>query len=76
MVNFRSSSENNTATMNKMIEGFSSSLKAKKEALSKIYAEIKVDNAELHSTLSTKIEKLQEDLAIKNKIMDELAEKT
>lgn len=76
MVDFRSSSDNNTTTMNKVVEGFCSLLKAEKEALSKIRAEIKVHNAELHSTLSTKIEKLQEDLAIKNKIMDELAEKT
>lgn len=76
MNDLRTSSDNNTTDMNKMIEGFHSSLKAEKEALSNIPADIKVDNAELHTTLSTMIEKLQEDLAIENKIMYELAQKT
>ncbi|CAI9281350.1 unnamed protein product [Lactuca saligna] len=62
--------------MNKVIEGFNLSLKAEKDALSKIRADIKVDNVELYTTISTKIEKLQDDLVIENKIMDELAEKT
>lgn len=62
--------------MNKVIERFGSSLKAEKEALSLIRSDIKVENVELTSSIISKIEKLQEDLAVEYKIMDELAKKT
>ena len=73
---FRTSSDKNTTNMNKVIEGFRSALKAEKEALSTLCVNIKVGNVELNSTITTKIEKLQDHLEGENKIMDALAEQT
>lgn len=56
MDDFRTSSDKNTVEINKLIKGFLSSLKVEKEALSKLRANIKVDNAELNSTFTTKLE--------------------
>lgn len=61
--------------MNKVFEGFCTSLNAEKEALSLIGSDIKIENVELPSSVVLWIEKLQADLTIENKIMDELAEK-
>lgn len=76
MVEFRTTSESNNEAINKVIEGFHNSLKAERMALSVIRSNIKVKNDELTSSVVSKIEKLQADLAVENKIMDELAEKT
>lgn len=73
---FRISSEKNTEAMNKVITGFPTSLQVEKDALSLVRSGIKVEKAKLTSSVLSKIEKLQEDLATKNKIMDELTEKT
>lgn len=62
--------------MNKVIAGFHNSLQADKEALSVVCVAIKVQNADLNASILTKIENLQEDLAIENKIMDQLVETT
>lgn len=58
-----------------MIAGFRSSLQAEKEALSLVHSEIKFDNVKTNASVLTKIEKLQQDLAVENKIMDQLAKK-
>lgn len=76
MNDFITSSNKNTANMNKVIKGFLNSLKDEKEAHSLILSDIKVENVELTSSIVSKIEKLQEELAAENKIMDELTEKT
>ncbi|CAI9272003.1 unnamed protein product [Lactuca saligna] len=76
MVEFRSSSDKNTNAMNKVIIGFRSSLQAENDALSLVHSKIKMENTELTSSVLSNIEKLQEDLAVENKIIDELAEKT
>ncbi|CAI9300387.1 unnamed protein product [Lactuca saligna] len=47
-----------------------------KEAVSKLRANIKLNNVDLNSSITAQIDKLQKDLAIENKIMDELVEKT
>ena len=76
MDEFIISSDKNTKAMNKVIVGFHISLQAEKEALSLVRSKIKVENVEFTSSVFSKIEKLQADLAAENKIMDELAEKT
>ncbi|CAI9271899.1 unnamed protein product [Lactuca saligna] len=76
MNDLRISFDKNTTDMIKMIEGLHSSVKAKKEALSKLCSEIKLDNIDMNSTISTKLEKLQNDLAAENKIMDTFDEQT
>lgn len=75
MTDFQISSNNNTNSMNKVIEGFGSSLQAEKEALSLISSHIKVENVDLNSSIVSNIEKLHIDLAIENKITNDLAEK-
>lgn len=62
--------------MNKVIEGFRTSLQVEKEALSSLCSNIHNANAELNSSISEKLIKLQNDLAAENKIMDALAEQT
>ncbi|CAI9294354.1 unnamed protein product [Lactuca saligna] len=62
--------------INKVTKGFSSFLKAEKEALSKICVDIKLDNVNLKSTITTQLNKLKADTTIENKIMDALAEQT
>ena len=58
----------------KVIEEFHTSLQAEKEALSLVC--FRVENVEPTSSVISKIEKLQLDLAAKYKIMDGLAKKT
>ena len=76
MVEFRTSDDINIEAMNKVIAGFQTSLHAKKEALSLVLSQIKLNNTEQNAYVVLKIEKLQKDLAAKNNIMDKLAEKT
>ncbi|KAI3701012.1 hypothetical protein L2E82_45654 [Cichorium intybus] len=72
---FRTSNDANTKSVNKVITGFWDSLKAEKEALSVLRADIKKENADLASSLNAKVEKLQQDLAMENQVMVQLAEK-
>lgn len=74
MADFRVSSDKSTTDMNKVIEAFGSYLKYEREALSMIYANIKLDNVDLNSTITTQLDNLKVDLATKNKIMGGLAE--
>lgn len=62
--------------MKKVIEGFHTSLKFEKEALSKLQANAKLDNNHLNLSISQQLTKLQYDLPNENKIMDELVKKT
>ncbi|CAI9291647.1 unnamed protein product [Lactuca saligna] len=75
MANFRTSSDKSTEFMNKVIKGFSS-LKHEKKAPSKIQADIKLDNVDLNSTITTQLDILKVHLAAENKIMVVLAEQT
>lgn len=73
---FQSSFETNTAKANAAISDLSVSLRTKKEALEKVRTRIQTDNSKLNSSITSKITKLQDDLAIESKIMDALALKS
>lgn len=74
MVDFTTFYDKSIANMNNVIEGFRSSLKVEKEALSTLRADIKLDNADLNIPITQQLTKLQSVLATENKIMDALAE--
>lgn len=76
MADFRASSDKSTIDMNKVIDAFDSSLKADREALSMIHVDIKLENVDLNSTITTQLDNLKLDLAIENKIMDALGQNT
>lgn len=76
MAEFKTMSDSNTKSISKVIKGFQNLLKSEREALSFISSDIKVENVELTSFIVSKIEKLHANLTTKNKIIDELAEKT
>ncbi|CAI9265360.1 unnamed protein product [Lactuca saligna] len=73
---FQSSFESSTATANELISILGSTLKIEKAKLEQLHTSIQTDRAELNSFISSKITKLQEDLATESKIMDALAIKT
>ncbi|CAI9302449.1 unnamed protein product [Lactuca saligna] len=60
--------------MSKILKGFRYSLKAIKDALSSLRANIKLENIDLNLSITPRLTKLQNDLAAENKIMDALAE--
>lgn len=62
--------------MNKVIEGFQTSLQVKKEALSVLRFGIQKGNVDPHTSFSEQILRLQNDLATENKIIDALVEQT
>ncbi|CAI9286151.1 unnamed protein product [Lactuca saligna] len=74
MTDFRTSSDKSVADVNKVIEGFQTSLQSKKEALSSLRFRIQRDNDCLCTSFSERILRLQNDLDVVNKIMDALAE--
>lgn len=74
--NFHTSYESNTAKANPLISSLGTSLQTKKDALEKARIGIQSDNTEFHTSISSKIDKLQADFAHENKIMDERAVKT
>ncbi|CAI9263689.1 unnamed protein product [Lactuca saligna] len=59
MADFRASSDKSTTDMNKVIEAFGSYLKDEREALSMICANIKLDNIDLNSTITTQLDNLK-----------------
>lgn len=63
MADFRTSFDKSISDMNKVIEGFRSSLKAEKETLSTLHADIKLDNVDLNTTIMKQLTKLQNLLA-------------
>lgn len=76
MAEFRTTADTNTKAVNKVIASFHTSLHQEMESLSTDHSAIAVDNAKLNASIFTNIEKLQTDLVIEDKIMDELDEKT
>lgn len=76
MAYFRAYSDKSIVDMNKFIRAFGSSMKAENEALSKIRVDIKLDNMDLNSTITSQIDNLKADLAAENKIMDAIAKQT
>ena len=73
MVDFRRSSDKSTEAANKVITSLGSTLQTEKAVLSKVHTEIQVDNAELQTSITTQLDKLQEDLAIENLLIDKHA---
>lgn len=60
-------SDKSIVDMNKFIRAFGSSMKAENEALSKIRVDIKLDNMDLNSTITSQIDNLKADLAAEKK---------
>ncbi|CAI9299727.1 unnamed protein product [Lactuca saligna] len=76
MRTFQSSNEINTTKVNAVISNLSSSLKTEMEALTHVRTGLQHDNNEFQNTISSKIDKLHNELAMENKIVDQLAAKT
>ncbi|CAI9290396.1 unnamed protein product [Lactuca saligna] len=57
-VDFRTSSDKTITDMNKVIEGFRSYLKAEKEDLKTLHADIKRDNVDLNTAITHQLTKL------------------
>ncbi|CAI9288513.1 unnamed protein product [Lactuca saligna] len=76
MANLRASADKIRTDMNMVIKAFGSSLKAEREDLSKIRGDIKLDNVDQNSTITTQLDNLKPNMVAENKIMDALAEQT
>ena len=61
---------------NEVISSLGSTLKIEKAKLEEVRIGLQSDHAEFNSSISSKITKLQDDLAMESKIMDALAAKT
>lgn len=75
MEDFRTSYEFNTTSVNSVVNSLVSTLQSEKTNLTKVRTELQTDHSEFQTSISSKIENLQEDLALENKIMDEHAVK-
>ncbi|KAI3505843.1 hypothetical protein L1887_28142 [Cichorium endivia] len=62
--------------MQKVIHGFAETLKAEKEATAMLQSDLQKENSDLASALQSKIDKLRDDLASENELMDLVASKT
>lgn len=76
MEKIQSSFVSNTEKANEFISCLGSTLKTQKVKLQEVRTALQTDHDELNSSISSKITKLQEDLAIESKIKDALAVKT
>lgn len=76
MGTFQNPFELSNTNANKVISSLGETLQTEKTALAKVRTEIKNDHAKLQTSITSKLDKLQEDLAIQKKIMDELVVKT
>lgn len=76
MGDFKASFESNTANANQVITSPGNTLLTEKATLTKVRINIQDDNTEFKAFISSKIEKPQEDLATKSKIMNRIAIKT
>ncbi|CAI9299228.1 unnamed protein product [Lactuca saligna] len=76
MRTFHNSFETNTANANTLISSLGSALHTEKDKLEEVGTGIQFDNSELNSSISSKIDKLHEDLEMENKIMDQMIVKT
>nr|KAJ0227884.1 hypothetical protein LSAT_V11C100043130 [Lactuca sativa] len=68
--------ESNTNKFNIAIESLSTSLQAEEDKFDSVRTSLQADQATLLSSITSPLDKLQVDLAMENKIMDELARKT
>ncbi|KAI3522317.1 hypothetical protein L1887_11855 [Cichorium endivia] len=73
---FAESTNSWTEQMQKVIHGFAETLKAEKEETATLRFELQKENSDLSSTLQSKIDKLRDDLASENELMDLMASKT
>ncbi|CAI9298424.1 unnamed protein product [Lactuca saligna] len=69
----QTSAESNTSKANEVVMGLNNTLQNEKEALVQFHTGLQTDNTDFQTSISTKIVKLQEDLAVESNIMDELA---
>ena len=66
----------NTAKENAVVTSLGTIFRTEKDALEKVCTGIQSDNTEFHTSISSEIAKLHEDLTLENKITDEIAIKT
>ncbi|CAI9280416.1 unnamed protein product [Lactuca saligna] len=76
MRTFHNSFYSNTTNWNEVISSFRSTLHIEKDALEKVHYCIHSDNSEINSSITSKIDKLHQDLDFENVIMDKLTVKT
>ncbi|XP_023762192.1 cell wall protein DAN4-like [Lactuca sativa] len=76
MVDYQTSLESNTTKANQVISNLRTTLHNEKAALEKVRTGLQTDNTKFQTSITSKIEKLHEDLALENKIMDDLVVKT
>ena len=76
MSTFQISFETNIAKGNEVITILGCTLFTEKDHPENVRTGFKTKNTEFHSSISSKIDKLHEDLAIENKTMDKLTVKT
>ena len=65
--------EANVIKATEAVSKLSTSLKSERKKLEKLHSGISDDNTTFQSSISTRLTKFQDDLAIESKIMDELA---
>ncbi|CAI9299962.1 unnamed protein product [Lactuca saligna] len=75
MITFQTSFKTNTMKANAIITNLGSTLRTEKDTLEQVRSSIQSANLEFQTSLSSNIDKHHEDLAMENKIMDELAVK-
>ncbi|KAI3494742.1 hypothetical protein L1887_40447 [Cichorium endivia] len=73
---YTESTESWNEQMQKVIHGFAETLKAEKEATAMLRSDLLKENFDLASALQSKIDKLRDDLASENELMDLVASKT
>ncbi|XP_052620855.1 uncharacterized protein LOC128126781 [Lactuca sativa] len=76
MSTFQSSFESNTVKATEVISSLRSTLRIEKAKLEEVHIGLQVDTSELNTSISSKIQKLQDDLATEINIMDALVVKT
>ncbi|CAI9275470.1 unnamed protein product [Lactuca saligna] len=75
METFQSSSESNTVKANEVISSLRSDLLSERTKLEAVRTGIQSDHSELKTSISTKLQKLQDDLVSDNSLKDQLARK-
>ncbi|CAI9262244.1 unnamed protein product [Lactuca saligna] len=68
--------EDSTLSLNDAITKLSTLLRIERENLEKLHTDINADNTSFPTSISSRLTKFQEDLAVESKIMDELALRT
>ncbi|CAI9274242.1 unnamed protein product [Lactuca saligna] len=76
MENYIPTYNNNTASANEAIQNLGAMFKTEKINLKKIRTGFQQDHTSFQTSFTSKITKLQDDLAMENKVMDALAKKT